>query len=543
MRRARSILLLAALALACGTAVVAPGAANADVPAGFRIFGDFNNDGLTDVAILNPVFTTPCTVTLELGTGSGTFGPPTVYPFTPPPDAQGQCPNIGTAVKVGNDRRPDLVVTWQATDVASLLVLRNGDFQPAGEFGGIIEPDFIRTGDLTGDGRQDLILGSNQVTSLATFVNHPNGTFTRGPATCSVDPRYALADFNGDGAKDILLSDICPPNPTVLTAEVLFADGQSPAVLATSTDDRAKLTVFPIDLNYDGITDAGVIEVENGVTTVRYFLNDGHGHFTPFTGNTGPANPFLADMNNDGIPDMVTLGEVGQTTTCTVTVRLGRRDGTFGQPAVHQYTTLEAQQPFCPTIGTAAKLGTDKRPDLVTAFPFGFQDMMVVHDFQATTIFPGIVQPDWIRSADLNGDGRADIIEGGSQEEEIGTFTDNADGTLTKGPIFTCAFQHGTGPQYVLADFNGDGGQDMFLSDICPSSESAPDQAVILFGNGQAPVTLASDPTGATVYTVFALDVNYDGIPDAGVISTQNGVVTSVRYFGNDGHGDFTPLP
>jgi len=43
-------------------------------------------------------------------------------------------------------------------DVPDLLVLRNGDFQPAGDFGGIIEPDFIRTADLNGDGRQDLIL-------------------------------------------------------------------------------------------------------------------------------------------------------------------------------------------------------------------------------------------------------------------------------------------------------------------------------------------------------------------------------------------------
>jgi hypothetical protein len=39
--------------------------------------------------------------------------------------------------------------------------------------------------------------------------------------------------------------------------------------------------VFPIDLDYDGISDAGVSEVSGaGVTTVQYFRNDGTGHFT-----------------------------------------------------------------------------------------------------------------------------------------------------------------------------------------------------------------------------------------------------------------------
>ena len=543
MRRARSFLLLAALALACGATMVAPGVANAAFPPGFQIFGDFNNDGITDVAILNPVFTTPCTVTLEPGTGPGTFGPPTVYTFTPPPDAQGQCPNIGVGLKVGTDTKLDLVVTWEATDVPALLVLRNGDFQPAGEFGGIIEPDLIRTADLNGDGRQDLILSSNQVTTLAMFFNNADGTITRGPETCSfgLSPQYALADFNGDGGQDMLLSDVCPMQRNVLSAEVLFTNGQLPAVLATSTDPLAKFTVFPIDLNFDGSPDVGVIEVENGVTTVQYFLNDRHGHFVPFGGNPiGPANPFLTDINGDGILDLVSLGEVANTTTCTVTVQQGRKDGGFGSPSVHQYTTLEKQQPFCPTIGTAVKLGTDKRPDLVTAFPTGSHDMVVIHQFQPTKIFPGLVQPDWIRSANLTGDGRADIIEGSSTARELGSFTNNTDGTLTAGPILTCSVSNN--PQYVLADFNGDGGQDMFLSDVCPTlmpSDIPPDHAEILFGNGPAPVILA---TGFATYTVFALDLNNDGIPDAGVIATLNGV-TSVQYFSNDGHGNFTPLP
>lgn len=540
MRRARSVLLLAVLALLSGTAVALPGVANADLPPGAHIFADFNNDGITDVATLNPLFTKPCTVTLQDGAPDGTFGPPTVFTYTPPPEAQGDCPSVGAAVKVGDDKLFDLVVTWGFTDVSELLVLKNPGFQAAGTSGGIIEPDFIHTADLNGDGRQDLIVSSNQVNELATFFNNADGTFTRGINICSFKPQYALADFNGDGAQDILLSDVCPSSMTTNTVEVLYANGRPPAVLTTDPDPFAKLTAFTTDVNYDGIPDAGVITQLRGTTTVQYFVNDGHGNFTPFTGNTFQGNTITADLNNDGIPDVATLGQVGDTTTCTVTVRLGTSSGTLGRPKTHEYTTKEALPPFCPSIGVAVKLGRHKKPDLVTAFPFGFDDMMVVHHYRATAVFPGVIQPDWIRAADLNSDGRPDIIAGGSQEETLATFVNNRDGTLSRGPIAVCAFQSGTGPQYVLADFNGDHGQDILLADNCPMNEQTPERAEVLFGNGQTPVTLASSTDATARFTVFALDVNYDGIPDAGVLTTAGGT-TGLQFFHNDGHGVFTP--
>ncbi len=78
----------------------------------------------------------------------------------------------------------------------------------------------------------------------------------------------------------MLLSNNCPPSRTELTAEVLFGNGQAPAILATNDNPFATLTVFPIDLDYDGIPDAGVITALNGVTSVQYFRYDGHGGFT-----------------------------------------------------------------------------------------------------------------------------------------------------------------------------------------------------------------------------------------------------------------------
>jgi hypothetical protein len=534
----RPVRLLLAIALACGATAALPIAANATF-FGQTIIADLNNDGIPDRVLLGQVgkVGTPCTMTVQFGTKVGTFGAPTVHQFSPP-NISGFCPDIGLAVRLGDDKRADLVTSFSSADIGALLVFH--DFQLTGTFGGVIDPDFMRTVDLNGDGRKDIIIASNQVATLATFINNPDGTLTRGPSMCEdSDPQYALADFNGDGGQDILLSRSCGIGGNVpLRAEVMFGNGQAPVVLATNTtgDPFAKFTVFATDVNYDGIPDAGVSLTGHGTTTVQYFVSDGHGAFSPMTG--APSQVITADLNNDGIPDQATLGQVGATTTCTVTVRPGTASGTFGPPRVHSYTTLESLAPFCPNIGAAVKLGTDRRPDLVTGFSFGFRDLMVVHAFTATAIFPGIVQPDFIRAADLNADGRPDIIEGGSQEEELATFTNNVDGTITPGAIDTCAFQHGNGPQYVLADFNGDGGQDIFLSDVCPTAQF-PVQAQVFFGNGQAPTILEAQSTTATQFTVFALDLDYNGVPDAGIVEITGGV-TTVRFLHNDGLGHFT---
>lgn len=543
MRRARSLLLLAVFALVCGVTAILPGVANAQPAPGTPIFGDFNNDGVTDEAIVGPAGVAPCTVTVMLGNGDGTFGAPQTFPFSVPAEFQGLCPDIGVAMKLGDDTYEDIVATWNYVDEQSVMVLRNvnGTFQAGPIFPGAVEPDFMRTADLTGNGRQDLIEGSDQATELLTFLNNPDGTLTRGPINvCADHPQYALADFNGDGGQSMLLADNCPPSLVPLTAEVLFGNGQAPAVLFSTSNFLATLNVFPIDLNNDGIPDAGVIETASGVTTVMYFLNDGHGNFTPFTGNTPQGDTVTADLNNDGIPDLATLGQVGDSRTCTVTVRQGTASGAFGTPVVHRYRSLEQQAPFCPDLAVAMRLGRDRKPDLVTAFRFGGNDLVVLHGFRATRIMHGITQPDWIRTAALTADGRSDLIEGGSQTETLATYLNNRNGTLSPGPISTCAFQSETGPQYVLADFNTDGGQDILLARDCPTA-TPPEQATVFFGNGQAPVTLATSQDDTARFTVFSLDLNYDGIPDAGVIETDNGV-TTVRYFLDDGHGGFTAI-
>jgi hypothetical protein len=260
----------------------------------------------------------------------------------------------------------------------------------------------------------------------------------------------------------------------------------------------------------------------------------------PTAATADTAGPqIIADLNGDGLLDHATLGPVGTTNKCTVTVQDGLPGGGFGPATVHTYTSAKNTGPFCPNIGTAIKLGNEKRPDLATGFSFGYRDIVVLHKFKPSAVFTGIEQPDFLRTADFNGDGRQDLLEYTNQGSGLATFNGTAAGTLVPGAINVC--QTGPSPQYALADFNGDGGQDILLSEICPFSR-IPKQAVVLFGNGQASQVLASSADFHVQYTVFVIDLDGNTVPDVGLITTQTGGATTIRYFHNDGIGVFTEV-
>ena len=247
--------------------------------------------------------------------------------------------------------------------------------------------------------------------------------------------------------------------------------------------------------------------------------------------------PILADLNGDGYRDRVTLGAVGGTPTCTVTVEYGAPDGTFGPPQVHRYPSVEHEQPYCPDMGVALRLGDRRQVDLVTTFFWGW-DLVVLRNFRPVAVYPGIRFPSVIRSAELTGDGREDVFESSDESERFASFTNTPEGTLVPGAVEVRTMK--PVPQYVLADFNGDGGQDFVLNDIY-TQDGSDERAEVVFGNGGPPVVLVTAPNASTHFVVFATDLDRDGIPDVGVVTTDP-TTTTVRYWHCDGHGGFTEM-
>jgi hypothetical protein len=251
----------------------------------------------------------------------------------------------------------------------------------------------------------------------------------------------------------------------------------------------------------------------------------------------------IADMNGDGLPDKVVISPYGPPggTQCQVQVEPGVAGGGFDfwHSSFYTYTSSELSQ-RCPDEAVAIKLGSDTTPDLITAFSFGSNDIVVLRNFTPAATYHGVIEPYWLTTADINGDGRQDLIEYTGQQNYLLSFVNNADGTLSGGSISEgCTIN----PQYVLADMNGDGGQDMVLSDNCQTRQNAPIRAEVLFGNGQPAVVLASTTDYLANWTVSVVDHNGDGIPDVQVVEVPHSGPTVTQFFQNDGAGNFTLVP
>jgi hypothetical protein len=244
------------------------------------------------------------------------------------------------------------------------------------------------------------------------------------------------------------------------------------------------------DFNGDGKTDIAQINSADG--TVSIFLGNGDGTFRLGQNYVGTSlavfSIVVGDFNGDGKADIATV--CNQTTSpqaASVCITLGNGDGTF-QP----------QTPY-------SALGNSIFSELATA--------------------------------DLNGDGRLDIVvtssTGQSPFSRFAILLGNGDGTFAN-PMATS--ESGDIIGLAIGDFNRDGKQDLVISDGLNGIASGLD---LYLGNGdgtfQSPLELF--PNLTPTFGVVARDFNNDGILD--LAYGQASPTQIVVALGN-GDGTFT---
>ena len=240
-------------------------------------------------------------------------------------------------------------------------------------------------------------------------------------------------------------------------------------------------SVAVADLNHDGIPD---LAVANGTSAVDIMLGYGHGGFAAATGfgcGTYPDCVAVGDFNGDHKQDLVVADQSG-----TVSVLLGDGAGGFSAPVA----CGAGSGPNAVAVGdfnhdgkqdlAVANWGDDKTASTVSVL-LGKGD----GTFAAKRDFTAGVAPSSVGVADFNGDGRQDLAVADWGAGTVSVLCGDGKGSF--GPKTDLAT--GPGPEYLaVGDFNRDGLEDLAV----PDSSSG---AVSILRNTTKPTLSSIKPT------------------------------------------------
>jgi FG-GAP-like repeat/Chitobiase/beta-hexosaminidase C-terminal domain/Bacterial Ig-like domain (group 3) len=344
--------------------------------------GDFNEDGIPDIASSATNESTTNEVAIFLGRGDGTFTGPT---FTPP---TGRAPAWVLVGDFNQDGHQDLAVQNAADETVTIFLGKgDGTFTAGSTFAinDAITP--IVAGDFNGDGKTDLVSAGENGTNLTIYFGNGDGTFTLGSTTeFPVFPTVLLAaDFNGDGKTDLIVGT------QTEGVSVLLGNGNGTFTTATGlTIPGYASSLLAGDFNGDGKLDLAVgndNQTQGATAPISIFLGNGDGTFNAVPNSTSVPSPLslaTADLNQDGIPDLITSNFVSS----GVSVLLGHGDGTFSVSPVMALADID------PAATAVADFNGDGIPDLATVngnptISINITEPTVTTSTPTVTILPG----------------------------------------------------------------------------------------------------------------------------------------------------------
>ena len=315
----------------------------------FVATGDFNGDGIPDLAIASGAGNT--IVNVLLGNGDGTFQ--AASPIT-----VGSQPFYIAVGDFNNDGNLDLAVAnWAGNSVSILLGNGAGGFTAAQTIltGTGTGPVAIVTADFNGDGNLDLAVANNTAGKVGVYLGNGDGTFTlKSTRTVGTTP-FGLTAFYAKGEVNLAVA-----NSGSNTVSILLGSGNGTFTAGDTytTLGQSPYTVIATDVNNDGIAD--LVFAESGANKVGVMTGNGDGTFASevqYAVGTTPYRLAVSDVNSDGNVDLIVANHAAN----TIGVLLGNGNGTFQQPQV-SYPGVTT--PYAIAI---ADFNGDGAPDLAVA--------------------------------------------------------------------------------------------------------------------------------------------------------------------------------
>jgi len=407
-----------------------------------------------DLAVVGPASTT-----IFINAGASSFIPGLTYAITGTPFPE-----------TSSDGKTNLLFS---TATGATLLLGNGD----GTFQGLptlpVGPTGFVAADFNSDGLTDVV-STSATGNLVTALGRGNGTFlvtNQTSAHVSANQFLVAGDFNADGHPDVV--DILPtPIAQGGDSQLFFYKGNGDGSFQSTTSVGIDLHITGAfhavtgDFNGDGHLDLVISSYSTDSNqpgqSLTFFPGNGDGTFgTPVTFSTltssgSPSSLLLADLNNDGKPDLV----------WNSSVYLGNGDGTF------------RQQPLS-VVDTPSTIG-------------GFNGPLAI--------------------GDLNGDGIPDIVvqppSVGGNTPGPAVYAGIGDGTFQTTPLFAVpTLPSGTAlVSALIGDVNADGHPDLLIEIRNPADLSAAVNLYLADGKGNFTADLNTYTAGSSIEGLPAME-------------------------------------
>jgi VCBS repeat protein len=316
-----------------------------------------------------------------------------------------------------------------------------------------------------------------------------------------------------------------------------------PHSLSGAGDTRIKVGTAPsavelADFNRDGKLDAAVANSESKNVTI--LLGDGAGGFkpaagSPFAAGNDPNDLAIGDLNNDGNLDLAFANH----DTTYLTVLSGDGKGGFKPAAGSPFTVQSKPHPHGVVI---ADFNGDGWADLATDDWQNNRVTVVFNDKKGGFLSPGVsfavgkMPYQKLRAADLNKDGKADIVTTNFEGGNVTVLLADGKGGFREAP--GSPFDSNKQPfALAIGDLNGDGNPDLAVGHYSGHiTDTSGDRMTILLGTGDGTFrqTWSRLAPGKAPTRVATGDVNGDKIADAVFTNYGNNSVTVVLGSRND---------
>jgi len=348
----------------------------------------------------------------------------------------GKSPGSVEAADFNNDKFTDLAVTSE-TDSSVTVLLGNGkggftEAESSPFFAGSI-PNDISINDFNKDGNMDLAFANHEKKYLTVLLGNGKGNFTAAPASPfpvkGIPHTHGIAagNFNTDGRLDLATDSW--GNDQV---EVLFGDSAnlfSKTGMFFKVGKRPYQRLRAADINSDGVDDIVTTNSEGNNATI--LLANGKGGFyeaagSPFACGDAPFGIAIGDLNADGKLDLAIINSPGSMAEGNgkngLTVLLG--DGT-GKFITMKGSPYEAGK--IPNRVAIGDVNGDGINDIVTSdndsnkiYLFSMNKNGSILSSSSITVGN---HPKGVAIVDLNGDGKGDIVVCNNLDNDISIIT------------------------------------------------------------------------------------------------------------------------